>query len=198
MAPVKLLLVRLAQKTTIPQFLASLKSAGVKPLTVNKVIRWVILPSATPSLQSAVLGSPSEHKKWDLLLVLAGEADLPGAVRKLVDEEWYVTAGVPSSLLKDFDAKNQKLLYPDPAGVPRLGGGKAVEGRKESSQSLELSGELEAWIREFSEREGKGAVSMFNLLSFKKGMKESYLNVSPPHLTSHHPTRSQVRCYGVY
>jgi hypothetical protein len=48
----------------------------------------------------------------------------------------------------------------------------------ESSQSLELSDELNKWIETFvnsGAKEGKGAVSMFNLLAFNPGMKEEYL-----------------------
>lgn len=46
-----------------------------------------------------------------------------------------------------------------------------------SSQDLEMSDELREWIEnDFSRtEEGKGAVSMLNLLAFKPGMKESYL-----------------------
>jgi hypothetical protein len=44
-----------------------------------------------------------------------------------------------------------------------------------STQSLELSPELQQWIKQFGTQEGKGAVSMLNLLAFKPGMKQEYL-----------------------
>jgi uncharacterized protein (DUF1330 family) len=49
-----------------------------------------------------------------------------------------------------------------------------------SSQDLSLSAELDAWIDSFvhsssSSKVGKGAVSMFNLLAFHPGEKDSYL-----------------------
>jgi hypothetical protein len=46
-----------------------------------------------------------------------------------------------------------------------------------SSQGLELSNELRKWIQEFGKtEEGRGAVSMLNLLAFKPGKKEDYLH----------------------
>ena len=48
----------------------------------------------------------------------------------------------------------------------------------DSSQNLELGTDLNAWIDAFvqnSGKAGKGAVSMFNLLAFKPGLKSEYL-----------------------
>ena len=45
----------------------------------------------------------------------------------------------------------------------------------DSAQDLELSPELRNWIEDFSTKEGKGAVSMLNLLAFKPGLKSEYL-----------------------
>jgi len=45
----------------------------------------------------------------------------------------------------------------------------------DSAQHLELSPELRNWIEDFSTEEGKGAVSMLNLLAFKPGLKSEYL-----------------------
>ena len=82
---------------------------------------------------------------------------------------------MPSSILKDFDQRNQKLLHPEQGTVPKLSEHQTGSGMKHDSQSLELSPELANWISDFSTQEGKGAVSMFNLLSFKPGRKASYL-----------------------
>jgi hypothetical protein len=111
------------------------------------------------------------------LLILPNTDALPTALQKLVEHHWSVTAGVPSRLLHDFPSKNTKLLHPDSSCVPILN---ESDARKttESSQSLELSDELNKWIETFvnsDAKEGKGAVSMFNLLAFNPGMKDSYL-----------------------
>lgn len=71
-------------------------------------------------------------------------------------------------------------MSPDAESVPKLSSSKEASTKRttDSAQHLELSSELDAWINEFVENNGKeggGAVSMFNLLSFNPGMKEEYL-----------------------
>jgi hypothetical protein len=87
-----------------------------------------------------------------------------------------VKAGVPSRLLTDFEKKNERFLHPQEGSVPKLTG--SLEKPKindDSAQALELSPELRNWIEDFSTKEGKGAVSMLNLLAFKPGLKSEYL-----------------------
>lgn len=176
MAPIALRLLSLT--TDVPTFLSALKNSDVKPLTINKVVRWIILPKTT-SLVSSVL---PQDVKWDLLLVLPTDKPLPSDLQKLVKKEWHVTAGMPSGMLKDFHARNEKLLHPDPSSVPKLSEHQTGKGMKHDSQSLELSPELANWISDFATEEGGDAVSMFNLLSFKRGRKGSYLRCVPSSL----------------
>lgn len=89
--------------------------------------------------------------------------------------QWSVQAGVPSRIVNDFKSKNRRLLYPQPSDVPPLTGSLDKPRIAPSSQSLELSPELQAWIDVFGKAEGQGAVSMLNLLAFKPGLKEEYL-----------------------
>lgn len=79
---------------------------------------------------------------------------------------------MPSRLLKDFAAKNDAML--NPRSVARPDHSKKVP-KKESSQGLELSSELEDWIAELPERARRHPISMFNLLAFNEGKKEQYL-----------------------
>jgi len=98
-------------------------------------------------------------------------------VKKLVQHQWSVTAGIPSRLVQDFSAKNAKLLHPEKSAVPVVQQ-HGIEKTTDSSQSLELSSELNEWIKNFvstGSNASKGAVSMFNLLAFNPGMKEEYL-----------------------
>jgi len=98
-------------------------------------------------------------------------------VKKLVQHQWSVTAGIPSRLIQDFSAKNAKLLHPEKSAVPVVQQ-QSIEKTTDSSQSLELSSELNEWIKNFvstGSKASKGAVSMFNLLAFNPGMKEEYL-----------------------
>jgi hypothetical protein len=153
-------------------FLSILKSANVSPIVISRVIRWIILPS---KLSTEHILARNIH--WDLLLILPNTDALPTSLQKLVEHHWSITAGVPSRLIQDFPSKNNKLLHPDQSSVPKL----SENGAKtttESSQSLELGDELNKWIETFvnsGAKEGKGAVSMFNLLAFNPGMKDEYL-----------------------
>jgi hypothetical protein len=155
-------------------FLSTLKSSPVSPLVVSRVIRWIILPThlSTEHLLA-------QNISWDIFLILPNTDPLPPSLEKLVQHHWRTTAGVPSRLIQDFDAKNRNLLHPEPGSVPKLSGG-GTEGTKTtaSSQNLELSAGLEAWIQDVVRgggKEAKGAVSMFNLLAFQTGMKAEYL-----------------------
>jgi hypothetical protein len=99
-------------------------------------------------------------------------------LKNQIAHKWTLTAGIPSRLLSSFASKNAALLHPDPATVPRLTGALDEPKVASSAQGLELSPELSSWIRNFSEQggeEGKGAVSMLNLLAFREGMKGEYL-----------------------
>jgi hypothetical protein len=153
-------------------FLSTLKSTDVSPLVVSRVIRWIILPS---QLSTEHLLARNIH--WDLLLILPSTDALSSQLQKLVVYHWSVTAGVPSRIVQDFLSKNGKLLHPDPSSIPRLRE-KSTKKTTKSSQSLELSDDLNKWIETFvnsGTAEAKGAVSMFNLLAFNPGMKSEYL-----------------------
>jgi hypothetical protein len=152
-------------------FVSTLRSSNVSPLVVSRVIRWVILPShlSTEHLLA-------RNISWDVFLVLPNTSPLPADLEKLVHYHWSITAGVPSRLVQDFEQKNDKLLHPDPASVPKLS--HAPLKTTTSSQNLELSEGLEAWVQDFIKEGGRasqGAVSMFNLLAFKPDMKPEYL-----------------------
>ncbi|KAH7074477.1 hypothetical protein BKA63DRAFT_595968 [Paraphoma chrysanthemicola] len=172
----------LALHTTTPNplhtFLSTLKSSTLTPLVISRVIRWIILPT-----QLSTEHLLARNTRWDLLLILPSTDPLPPQLEKLVQHHWSITAGVPSRLLTDFAAKNTRLLHPEPSSVPAIQQrAPSATGSKvplqQSSQALELSTGLESWIREFTqngEKEAAGAVSMFNLLAFKDGMKAEYL-----------------------
>jgi hypothetical protein len=154
----------------LPQFLSELSSSSCIPLTVARVVRWIILPTTT---STDVLLAQNIH--WDIFLTLPNTNPLPPSLQKLVKRQWTVHAGVPSRLLVDFKAKNKRLLKPEQGDVPPLTGSLDKPRIAESTQALELSPELLTWIDEFGSAEGAGAVSMLNLLAFKPGMKEEYL-----------------------
>ncbi|KAF2012512.1 hypothetical protein BU24DRAFT_253287 [Aaosphaeria arxii CBS 175.79] len=159
-------------KYPIPGFLEALSRSDITPLVVSRVIRWIILPTKLST--DALL---AQNTRWDLLLILSSTSPLPQSVLKLVQNQWSVTAGIPKRLLQDFESKNRQFLHPPHGSIPKLSGALEQPLTAESAQGLELSAELRSWIQRFSTSgpEGKGAVSMLNLLSFKDGMKPSYL-----------------------
>lgn len=154
-------------------FLSTVQKADPAPLVISRVIRWIILPT---KLSTDPLLARNIH--WDFLLILPSTDPLPESLKKLVQHHWHVAAGIPSRLLSDFHGKNQKLLHPDPSSVPQLTGSLDAPKIADSAQDLELSPELQQWVKDFSSKcgaRGHGAVSMLNLLSFKPGMKSQYL-----------------------
>lgn len=82
---------------------------------------------------------------------------------------------MPSRLVADFAARNERLLHPRKKDIPPLTGALEKPKLADSAQALELSPGLRDWIRDFAAKEGNGAVSMLNLISFKPGMKSEYL-----------------------
>ncbi|KAF2714965.1 hypothetical protein K504DRAFT_457149 [Pleomassaria siparia CBS 279.74] len=156
-------------------FLSTLRKSNINPLVISRVIRWIILPTQIST--SALL---AQNIHWDLLLILPSTTTLPEPLQGLTKHQFSITAGVPSRLVQGFHKRNLNLLHPDPESVPKLSGEPKSGGARlaESAQNLELSAELKSWIASFSTHggvEGHGAVSMLNLLSFKPGMKDSYL-----------------------
>lgn len=162
-------LLALSSKTSIPAFLNSI-GAMIQPLVVARVQRWIITPEKLS--KSKLLNT-----KWDLLIILPSSTSLPKANPWLenVADQWSITAGVPSSLVNDFHARNKRLLHPQKGDVPALTGSLDKPLKASSSQGLEASDELLEWSKTFLL--GKGAVSMLNLLAFHEGKEahDSYL-----------------------
>ncbi|PQE06822.1 hypothetical protein CJF32_00010412 [Rutstroemia sp. NJR-2017a WRK4] len=154
----------------LPEFLNKLSTTSLKPLTVARVIRWIILPS---TLSTDALLAQNIH--WDVLLILPSTDALPSSLQPLIRHQWQITAGVPSRLIQDFSSKNQTLLHPSPDSIPPLTGSLHNPRIATSAQSLELSPPLRDWISTFRSHEGKHAMSMLNLLSFHPGKKDQYL-----------------------
>jgi len=160
----------LSLNVPLSQFIGALSKSAITPLTIGRVVRWIITPtiiSVDPLLR--------KDTNWDVLLIMPNTDGLPKALSQMVSKEWTVKAGVPSRLLQDFAAKNERLLSPRPGDIPPLTGALDSPQKTDSAQSLELSDELHRWIQMFGEQEGRGAVSMLNLLAFKDGMKGEYL-----------------------
>lgn len=162
----------LALSSPLPDFLSSLSSASPQPLVLSKVLRWIVRPT-TLTLD------PLLNQSWDLLVIYADTTGLPASLKdKHVYNVYTVQTGVPSSLVNAFAWKNEKLLHPRENGirVPELTGALKKPRIVDSAQNLELTDELLAWSRRWDPDNTKGAVSMLNLLKFKPGGHEGYMN----------------------
>ncbi|KAI9640491.1 hypothetical protein NHQ30_011237 [Ciborinia camelliae] len=163
----------LSLSVSFPQFLSALSKTSktsITPLTIARVVRWIVLPT---SISIDPLLTRNIH--WDILIILPNTDILPLSLQKFILHQWIVTAGVPSRLLQDFASRNKKLLHPRPEDIPPLTGSLNKPRTASSAQALELSPQLLEWVKTFNNQEGRGAVSMLNLLAFKPGLKEEYL-----------------------
>ena len=159
----------LSLNSSIDTFLTALRNSSLKPLTVARVIRWIITPTVL-SRERLLSQSPP----WDILLILPDAIKSPPVdLESLVRSTWSIQAGAPSTLISSFDLGNSQLLYPSPNTVPPLTGSLANPQKAGSTQSLELTDHLQNWIQ--GGKCPKGAISMLNVLAFKPGKKGQYL-----------------------
>ena len=159
----------LSLSVSLSRFLRVLHETSLRPLTVARVVRWVVHPT---TLSRADLLSDSQS--WDLLLILPAAIHLlPQPISGLILRSWMIQAGIPSKLLTFYDQTNARLLHPSAEDIPRLKTAPKDLRLAESSQNLELSNELNGWIQNYSRL--SGAVSMLNLLAFNPGRKEQYM-----------------------
>ena len=159
----------LSLNNSIDTFLTALRNSSLKPLTLARVVRWIITPTILSRGQLL-----SQSPPWDLLLILPGAVrSLPTDLESLVRSTWSIQAGIPSKIISSFESRNSQLLDPPPNTVPPLTGSILNLQKADSTQSLELTDDLQSWIQGGSAP--KGAISMLNLLAFKPGLKEQYL-----------------------
>ena len=109
-----------------------------------------------------------------MLILSNGPILLPPELRPMmIRKSWSIQPGIPSKLLKSFEAKNHHLRHPTTSELPPLTGSLDWPRIAEPAQGLELSQELQDWI--MSKDRPKAAVSMLNLLAFQPGKKGKYL-----------------------
>lgn len=165
-------LLTLSANTSIPTYLAALRSENITPLVISKPIRWIIKPEKLSTHELL-------DTTWDLLIIALNSTPFPAAYLEpgdWVSAHWSIMAGVPSSLVKDFPTRNAKLLRPGQGDVPALTGAMDQPRMAGSTQGLELNGELLEWSKTFALGQ-EGAVSMLNLLKFHptQAAHESYM-----------------------
>ena len=154
---------------SIPEFLHTLKSITLKPLTVARVVRWIVQP--TRLSKNDLLNVSSA---WDLLLILPDALrSLPNPLESLVRRAWMIQSGIPSKILQSYGDNNNDLLMPRASQIPPSTSSTANLRKAESTQDLELTDELNEYIQ--LDQCPSGAVSMLNLLAFRPGRREQYM-----------------------
>lgn len=152
----------------LSKFITALRKTPIKPLTIARVVRWIVKPTTLSS-------EPLLNQRWDVLLILpVNTSEPPPELHPMIRHSWSIQAGIPSKLISSYDDTNSKLLHPTPKDVPVLTTPTSELKYAESTQALELTQEFNGWVQ--NDEGPQGAVSMLNLLSFKPGKKEQYLN----------------------
>lgn len=151
-------------ETAIPNFLAALRFKNIKPVLKARVVRW-IAPPAKLSQKSLL----PEGVEWHLLLVFPAGTKLNTWVQWQIATQWSVTAGVPSQLLKDMPAKNKALLERSRRDAPMM-----KPKNETTGAASELASELNSWVAGLTQEVQTHPISMFNLLAFEPGKRDSY------------------------
>ncbi|PGH02834.1 hypothetical protein GX51_04446 [Blastomyces parvus] len=142
------------------------KSPGVEVVVSSRPRHLVV--------RSKILdGNPLQTTKWDLLVLLRSpQNSIPAALRAAyIRSEYSVNVGIPSKLISTYPSRDEKLKR-GAASVPITGALDAARG-KPSSQNLELSPDLLAFMDELLKTHDK-PVTMLNLLHFHRGGKPEY------------------------
>lgn len=155
-------LLHLSPSLPLPTAINLLAATSPPPLTISRVIRWIIVPKIT---DTSLLATP-----WDLLYITLSPT-LPEQLLPHLLTHYTVQAGIPSRLTTNFHAHNASLLHPPANTVPPLTGSLSAPRLGATSQTLELSGPLLSWVDAAKTHRpvGTSAVSMLNFLAFNAG-----------------------------
>ena len=143
-------------------FLQSLRQHQIEVVVASRPQHIVIHPSL---LDTNTLTS----HPWDLLALLRIPGDvpaLPSDLQNAVRDEYKILTGIPSKLLSTYPERDAKLKR-DTSSIPLTGSlEKAQSQARSSSQNLEVSPELLAFMERLTREYGDKPVTMLNLLHF--------------------------------
>ncbi|TPX19443.1 hypothetical protein DIZ76_017233 [Coccidioides immitis] len=159
-------LLRLQPNTDVKDFVHSVRSSpDVEVVVASRPRRYVIRPEIIDVHHLT-------NQQWDLMLLLRSAGNgIPPALRSAVSAEYSVNAGIPSKLLKTYPQLDAKLKR-EALSAPLTGSLEKARNRS-SSQSLELSADLLAFMDELVKEHDK-PVTMLNLLHFHPNGKPDY------------------------
>ncbi|KAI9871755.1 MAG: hypothetical protein M1830_002497 [Pleopsidium flavum] len=162
-------LLRLHPDTDIKNFLRALIKDPELTLVLASQPRHLVI---RPTLID--VNPLTSTKPWDLMLLLnSPDNTIPTPLQPAIRDEYKIPVGIPSKLLSSYKQHNQSLLR-NASRIPLTGALDKAQAR-DSSQNLELSPDLIAFMRDFSkDHNGDQPVTMLNLLNFQKGGKAKY------------------------
>ncbi|OCL09824.1 hypothetical protein AOQ84DRAFT_220342 [Glonium stellatum] len=152
MITVTVCIVSISPPTSPSEFLQALRSSGISPLIIARVVQWII----TPTIADHLL-----RHNWDFMLILAPETSLPKSVESLIAQIFSVQVEQPDEYPASLQKTNHTLLYPESV-PPTFNLERPLLAT--SSQRVELTPSLLAFAR--SSFCPPGPVSMLNFLSF--------------------------------
>jgi len=159
-------LIRLHLDADIKKFLRALGEDRELNLVVASQPRFLVIRPTRVDV------NPLTAKAWDLMLLLSSPDNaIPTPLRPAICEEYKIHVGVPSKVLSTYRQRNQSLIR-NASQIPLTGALDKAQAR-DSSQSLELSPDLIAFMNELSKEHDK-PVTMLNLLNFQHGGKTKY------------------------
>jgi hypothetical protein len=140
-------------------------SPGVHVVVASRPRYIVVRPSALDV-------NPLTTQRWDVMLLLqqtqglsSSGSPIPARLQSVISAEYRILAGIPSKLLTTYPERDEKLKQG--AQQPPLTGSldEIRRSSKETSQNLEVSPELLAFMDQLSVDHDK-PVTMLNLLHF--------------------------------
>lgn len=149
---------------TPQSFLRRLREHRIEIVVSSRPQHIVIHPSLID--QNALTSHP-----WDLLAVLQIPGDkpiLPTDLQSAVRDEYKILVGIPTKLLTTYAERDEKLKR-ETSSITLTGSLKKVQSQSQTqstSQNLELSPELLAFMDKLTKEYGDRPVTMLNLLHF--------------------------------
>lgn len=151
------------------EFVHRIEQSGLKVVLASRPRHTVVRPTSLDVNHLAA-------QQWDLLVLLQAPGNspssLPTELQRAVRTEYKIVVGIPSKLLASYPERDAKLKREAPS-APMTGSLDTVR-EKSSSQNLEVSPELLAFMDELTRNGYNGPVTMLNLLHFHPGGKQNY------------------------
>jgi hypothetical protein len=148
-------IISLHEATPTSSFLGALQAGGIEPITIARVIQWVINPTHADELL---------NHNWDFMLILGPGSMLPTDITALCAKVFSIQLQEADDFPETYGNRNRAYLYPTLHPPPIVNLWKPKPLIATSNQHVELTPSLLASAR--SDLCPKGAVSMLNFIAY--------------------------------